>query len=70
MSSHVPVSTLTVGDVILRKGGAPLTITRLEPLPHSGRTRIWVKGNGQRWSQVSESNFGQFRPTDTVEVRE
>jgi hypothetical protein len=29
-----------------------------------------VKGNGQRWSQVSESNFGQFRTTDTVEVPE
>lgn len=43
---------------------------RLQPLPRSGRIRVWVKGNHQQSSRVSEANFGQFHPTDTVEVPE
>jgi hypothetical protein len=68
MSTHIPVSTLTVGTVVLDKRGAAHTVMRLQPLPRSGRVRVWVKGNRQAWSRVSESNFGQYAPTDTVEV--
>jgi hypothetical protein len=67
MSKQIPVSSLAVGDVVLDKHGAAHTVMRLQPL-RNDRTRVWVKGNHQQWSGVSESNFGQFHPTDTVEV--
>lgn len=68
MSTHIPVSDLAVGATVLDKHGVEHTVMRLQPLRRSGRIRVWVKGNRQRWSHVSEANFGLYRPTDTVEV--
>jgi hypothetical protein len=60
------VSALAIGNVILTDRDTPSTVFRLQPLP-SGRIRIWVKGNHQRWSQVSTSVYGTFAPEDTVQ---
>lgn len=65
-----PVAELAVGDVIdsrRRPLGPvrPATVTRLQRLRH-GLTRVWVNRHSSRWSITSESNFGTYGPTDTV----
>jgi hypothetical protein len=45
--------------------GSPGHRPRLQRLRY-GRTRVWVKPHSSRWSVTSESNFGTYALTDTV----
>lgn len=66
------VGELSVGDRLIlpespRHDLRPVEITRLQPLPRSGRIRIWVLSVHQQRSMYSSWNYGAFDPSHSIE---
>jgi hypothetical protein len=66
------VGALQVGDRLIlpespRNDLRPVEITRLQPLPRSGRIRIWVISIHQQRSMLSAWNYGAFDPSHEIE---
>lgn len=66
------VGALSVGDRLILPESPhhdlrPVEIIRLQPLPRSGRIRIWVRSVYQQKSMYSQWNYGAFDPSHEIE---